>query len=123
MHELSVCQALLTAVAEIARQRGADVVDHITVEIGPLAGIEPGLLLNAFSIMRLGGMASGAELRIETIETRITCLTCGAQSTVPPNRLVCDGCGGFRTRVTAGDELRLRRVQMRLPEGSQGLAN
>jgi hydrogenase nickel incorporation protein HypA/HybF len=66
VHELSICQALLNQVAEIAA-------------------------------------------------AEIACLCCGTHSRPPPNRLVCTGCGGFRTRVVAGEELRLRRVELQVP--------
>jgi hydrogenase nickel incorporation protein HypA/HybF len=116
VHELSVCQALLTQVAEIARKRGADAVERITIELGPLCGVEPTLLVDAFAIMRLRGIASAAELRIEPIAVAVSCLACGARTETRANRLVCAACGGFRTRVVAGDELRLLRVEMRVPE-------
>jgi hydrogenase nickel incorporation protein HypA/HybF len=122
VHELSVCQALLTQVAEIAVARGASVVERITVEVGPLSGVEPGLLASAFSIARAGSCAAEAELLIESGAVIIGCTVCGAQSHTAPNRLVCAECGGFRTRIVAGDELRLRRVELRMPQLHQDSA-
>jgi hydrogenase nickel incorporation protein HypA/HybF len=116
VHELSVCQALLTQVAEIAAGRGARVVERITVGIGPLCGIEPGLLASVFAVARAGGCAAEAVLLIESAAVTVSCLNCGAQSNPKPNRLVCAVCGGFRTRIVAGDELCLRRVELRMPE-------
>ena len=116
MHELSVCQALLRQVAEIAAGRGASVVESITIEVGPLSGVEPALLSNAFEVVRAGGCAARAALVIESAPVTISCLSCGAQSQPKPNRLVCAVCGGFRTRIVAGDELRLRRVELQIPE-------
>jgi len=117
VHELSVCQALLTQVAEIAGSRRARVVERITVEVGPLSGTEPTLLLNAFIAMR-SGITSTAELRIEHCTVGITCLECGAYSQTQPNRLICAPCGSWRTRVIAGDGLRLLRVEMRTTDSS-----
>jgi hydrogenase nickel incorporation protein HypA/HybF len=54
-------------------------------------------------------------LSIETTEVIVSCLSCGAQSRTAPNRLLCSACGGYRTRIVAGDELRLRRVELRAP--------
>ena len=116
MHELSVCQALLTQVAEIAKDRGANAVERIVIEIGPLAGVEPALLAQAFVFARAGSCAAEAALSIETTEVSVRCLGCGAQSQTPANRLVCAACGGYRTRVIAGDELRLRRVELRVSQ-------
>ncbi len=114
VHELSVCQALLTQVAALATGRGASSVERIVIEIGPLAGIESALLATAFTILRAGSCAADATLVIESTAVTVECLACGAQSQTSPNRLVCAGCGGFRTRIVAGDELRLRRVELRI---------
>jgi hydrogenase nickel incorporation protein HypA/HybF len=108
VHELSVCQALLAQVAEIAADRGASAVIRVTVEVGPLCGLEPVLLAHAFDAARTGSCAAEAVLSIETSVVKICCLTCGAASEVAPNRLLCAACGGYRTQVIAGDELRLR---------------
>jgi hydrogenase nickel incorporation protein HypA/HybF len=51
-------------------------------------------------------------LFIEATNVEICCLSCGSQSQTAPNRLICAACGGYRTRVVAGDELRLRRVEL-----------
>ena len=112
VHELSVCQALLAQVAEIAADQGAGHVTRITIEVGPLSGVEPALLASAFEIARAGGCASDAALFIEATNVEICCLSCGSQSQTAPNRLICAACGGYRTRVVAGDELRLRRVEL-----------
>jgi hydrogenase nickel incorporation protein HypA/HybF len=116
VHELSVCQALLTQVAEIAAGRGARAVERITIEMGPLCGVEPGLLASVFAVARAGGCAAAAALLIESTVVTVRCVTCGAQSQPEPNRLVCGACGGFRTQLVAGDELRLRRVELRMFE-------
>jgi hydrogenase nickel incorporation protein HypA/HybF len=112
VHELSVCHALLHQVTQIAQGRGASVVQSITVELGPLCGIEPMLLATAFGIMRAGSCAAQADLLIEETTVTVACAGCGAQSQTAPNRLTCAACGGFRTRIVAGDELRLRRVTL-----------
>jgi hydrogenase nickel incorporation protein HypA/HybF len=116
VHELSVCQALLAQVTEIATDRGASTVARIIVEVGPLSGIEPALLASAFEIVRAGSCAAGAVLSIETMAVTISCLSCGAESQTRPNHLLCAACGGYRTRVIGGDELRLSRVELRVPE-------
>jgi hydrogenase nickel incorporation protein HypA/HybF len=121
VHELSVCQALLGQVAEIAQRRGASVVERITIEVGPLSGIEPELLAGAFAILRGGGCAAQALLSIEATRVTVSCVGCGAQSPAEPSRLVCAECGGFRTRVVAGDELRLRRLELRVPQSRSEL--
>jgi hydrogenase nickel incorporation protein HypA/HybF len=116
MHEFSVCQALLMQVTDIAMESGAIAVARVIVEVGPLSGIDPSLLASAFNVMRAHSYAAGAELAVETMPVTVSCLVCGTESQTQPNRLVCARCGGYRTRVVSGDELRLRTVELRMPE-------
>ena len=116
MHELSVCQALLAQVTEIAVDRGARFVARINVEVGPLCGVEPALLASAFEVLRAGSCAASATLSITSTPITICCLTCGAATEVRPNHLLCGACGGFRTRILSGDELRLRGIELRVSE-------
>ncbi len=112
MHELSVCQSLLTQVDAIARKEKAEAVSRVTIEVGPLSGVEPGLLRAAFNVLRFSGLAAGADLVIETPLVAVRCLECGARSNTRANRLVCGACAGYRTVVVEGDELRLLQVAM-----------
>ena len=50
MHELSICNALLDQVERIAAERGAHSVAKIVLRIGPLSGVEPELLRNAYPL-------------------------------------------------------------------------
>ncbi len=112
MHELAVCNALLSEVSAVARVHRATAVRVITVKIGPLAGVEPALLKQAFTLAQAGSVAHKATLSIELAEVRIRCTACGTISTVPPNRLCCTACGGYRAHLIGGDELRLERLEI-----------
>ncbi len=112
MHELSICQALLAQVREIAQTHDAQHVKQITVAVGPLSGVEPALLAVAFQWARVGSCAADAELKFEQAPARVRCAECGIESECAPNRLLCGACGGFRTQVVSGDELFLVRVEL-----------
>jgi hydrogenase nickel incorporation protein HypA/HybF len=112
MHELSVCQAMLTQVTDLAREQRANTVHRIVIRVGPLAGVEPGLLLQAFPLASAGTLAEAAELVIEELPLRVRCETCGAESVALPNRLVCGACGDWHTRLVSGDEMLLASVEL-----------
>jgi hydrogenase nickel incorporation protein HypA/HybF len=111
MHELAVCQALLTQVERAARDARAGPLLRVVVRVGPLSGVEPGLLRRAFDVARLGGIATTAELSFEDAPVRVRCLDCGAESAAAANRLLCAACGAWRTRLIEGDELVLQRLE------------
>jgi hydrogenase nickel incorporation protein HypA/HybF len=112
MHELAVCQALLDQVTDVARAHGAAGVQRIAVQVGPLSGVLPELLAQAFSVARAGTAASGAVLEIEEVPLRVRCERCGAETAAAVNRLLCGACGDYHTRVVSGDELLLARVEL-----------
>ena len=112
MHELSVCQSLLDQVVRIAADRSATAVTRVTLRIGPLSGVEPELLQQAFPLARAGTVAGQAELVIESLPVRVRCDACGAETDALPNRLVCGACGDWHTRLSSGDELMLVSVEL-----------
>lgn len=110
MHELALCQALIGEVAAVARAQQAVAVSEIYVSVGPLSGVEAPLMQNAFPIAAAGTVASHAQLHLQPTPIRVCCEECGEKSEVPANRLVCEHCGHWRTRLISGDELMLQRV-------------
>lgn len=116
MHELSVCLSLLDQVETIAQQHRATRVERIVLRIGPLSGVEAPLLMSAYPVAAAGTIAEQAVLDIETAPVKVRCKKCGAESEVPPNRLLCGQCGGFETCLVSGDEMLLAHLEMSVPE-------
>ena len=102
MHELSICQALISQVEDVAREQKATSVTDIYVRVGPLSGVESPLLQNAFPIAAAGTVAGDANLHLEASPVRVRCEGCGEESDARMNRLVCGACGDWRsTRPTS----------------------
>jgi len=112
MHELAVCQALMDQVDSVARDESAARIISIHLGIGPLSGVEPGLLSQAFPIASAGSLAADAELVITALPVVVHCQECGCESEVQPTRLLCSHCGAWRTTLVSGDEMLLERVEV-----------
>jgi hydrogenase nickel incorporation protein HypA/HybF len=112
MHELSICQALISQLEAIAREQAAQRVALIRLGVGPLSGVEPQLLEQAYPIASAGTLADGAELIIEKLPLRVSCEHCGQTTDALPNRLLCGACGDWHTRLVSGDELQLTSVEL-----------
>lgn len=112
MHELSVCQALLRQLEDIAREHKPARITQVVVQIGPLSGVEPELLRQAYSIASAGTVADHAELIFETQPIRVHCNSCGATTDASLNRLLCGACGDYHTALESGDELLLSHVEL-----------
>lgn len=122
MHEFAICRSLLDQVSAIAGRHGGARATSIVVQIGPLSGVEPGLLDRAFSVARLGTCAEDADLRLQTAEIRVRCRSCAAESRAAANRLVCAHCGEWRTDLVTGDELVLMSVELECEDTAEGAA-
>ena len=112
MHELAICQALISQVEEIAKQNHAISVSSITLGLGQLSGVEEDLLRHAYPVAKAGTLAENAELIIQSIPLRVHCSRCQAESDASPNQLICASCGDWRTDLVAGDELLLLRMEL-----------
>ncbi|MGF1508561.1 MAG: hydrogenase maturation nickel metallochaperone HypA [Myxococcota bacterium] len=112
MHELSVCQALLRQVEALRLEHDALRVLRIEVQVGPLSGVAPELLESAYPIAAFGTPAQDADLVLQCGTVRVLCASCREEHEVPPNRMLCPTCGTWKTRLTAGDELLLARVEL-----------
>lgn len=118
MHELSLCQALLDQASQIAVQHGANTIISITVQVGPLSGVEPRLLARAFEIARGGTLASQAALTVKASEILAKCTACAARTSPPANRLRCASCGDFRVTIIDGQELVLASLELDVLEAN-----
>jgi len=112
MHELSICQSLMSQVENIALEHNAQNVTSITVAVGALSGVEAELLKNAYPIASAGTVAKDAELIVEALPIRVKCNQCGSESDATPNKLICKQCGDWRTTLISGDELMLMSVEL-----------
>ena len=112
MHELSVCLSLLREVERIARENNAGRVTKIAVTVGPLSGVEPDLLQNAYPLAVAGTIAEDAEFQIDVSDIVVKCSQCGAESPAKPNRLLCGECGDYRTNLLSGDEMVLQSLEL-----------
>lgn len=118
MHELALCQGLMNQVERIARRERAGRITRILLSIGPLSGVEATLLRDAFPIAAAGTVAEGAVLDVQEQPVQVRCLSCGAESEAPANRLLCAACGDYRTRLISGDEMLLMSVELERRENA-----
>lgn len=112
MHELSICLSLLDQVKTIAAEHQAHAVTLIRLRIGPLSGVEPQLLANAYPLAAAGTIAEHARLEIDSTAVRVRCRDCAAESEAGPNRLLCSQCGSYRTQVISGEDMLLASLEL-----------
>jgi hydrogenase nickel incorporation protein HypA/HybF len=112
VHELSLCQSLLREVRRVADTHGSTEVTAVVVAAGPLSGVEPPLLRQAFSIARAGTVAENATLEIEEMPVTVWCESCATETNAAANALLCGRCGTWKVELRSGNELLLKRVEL-----------
>lgn len=117
-----MCQALISQVENIARQHQATSIKTVIIQIGPLSGVDPELLAQAFPLASAGTVAEASKLVIENLPIRVRCKSCGAESTASANKLICGKCGDWQTQLLSGDEMLLASVELE-SNAERGVAN
>ena len=112
MHELAICQEIIIQVNDIATENHASSIESITLQVGPLSGVEAPLLKQAFPFAAAQTVAEHAVLIIEELPVIVECKQCGSHSTVAANKLICAQCGDYHTRLVSGDEMLLASVEL-----------
>ena len=108
MHELALMESLVAAVQEhVAEGR----VVAIRLEIGRLAAVVPDALRFSFDVCAQGTRLEGARLDIVPIDGRGRCRACGEERCVDTRFSAC-GCGSFDVALLAGEELRVRELEV-----------
>lgn len=103
---------MLSQIEAVGRENRATAVHRVKVQIGPLSGVEPQLLQQAFPIAVAGSIAEHAVLDIELLPIRIECQQCGGESEATANKLICGHCGHWQTRLLSGDEMLLASLEL-----------
>lgn len=115
MHEQSLVEHLLDEVDRLAQREGALAVVEVELEIGPLAGVEPALLLSAFEWLAPQRFGRAVALSLVNVSLQARCATCQLLFEPAGFRLACPACGSVETEIVQGDACLLRRVVCEIP--------
>lgn len=110
MHEVSLVRSLLKQVEELCEQHNGKAILKIEVEIGPLSGVEPLLVKNAFDVCSPKTRCEGASLVIREVPLKALCRECGQESELAGFHFRCAHCGSRSLTITQGEEFRFLNV-------------
>lgn len=112
MHELALAQGIVDVIEAQARRDDFTRVARVHLSIGRLAGVEPDALEFGFASVSRGTVAEGATLQIDRPPGVASCEDCGESAELAQRGDACPGCGGYRLRVTGGDQLRVTELEV-----------
>ncbi|HEY4743621.1 MAG TPA: hydrogenase maturation nickel metallochaperone HypA [Desulfuromonadaceae bacterium] len=109
MHEMSITQGIIDICEQHAGGRRVIALD---VEIGELSGVVPGAIEFCFEACSQGTLLEGARLTIISVPGQGRCQDCGGDTPLASIYGACARCGGYRVRITAGEEMRVREIEV-----------
>lgn len=112
MHEMSLCRSILQTLEEHAQRKRFSRVRQVRLEIGALAGVEIHALRFGFEAVTRDTLAEGATLEIIAVPGRAWCIACRRPVAVRQRFDPCPACGGHVLRITGGDELRIKDLEV-----------
>ncbi len=109
MHELSITQGIIDLCTQHA---GGRKVQGVVVEIGDLSGVVPEAVEFAFDACSRGTLLEGARLEIVRIPGRGHCRSCGVEFPLTSLYDPCAACGTYGVTIRAGEEMRVREIEV-----------
>jgi hydrogenase nickel incorporation protein HypA/HybF len=112
MHEMSISESILGIIEEEGRRRRYSRVRRVRLEIGPFAGIETEALRFSFDVVTRGTLAEDSVLEIIETQAQAWCLPCEQTVSIRQRYDACPVCGSHQLQVTAGEELRIKDLEV-----------
>jgi hydrogenase nickel incorporation protein HypA/HybF len=112
MHEFSLVESLLDEVERVGVTRPGVMILEITIDCGPLSGVEPELLHLAFESLAPPRLGENCRLRINDIPLEATCRDCHSLCFPSLGDIRCHVCGSRQVNITQGDGLILRSITL-----------
>ena len=112
MHEMSLCQGIVDIIRERAAIDGFSRVRIVRLQVGALSHVEPAALAFGFESASRGSPAEGARLEIEQPAGEAFCMDCTRTVSIAARGDGCPDCGGYKLMIVAGDELRVKELEV-----------
>lgn len=109
MHEMSITQGIIDLCIEHAEGRR---VRSLEVEIGELGSVVPEAIEFCFEACSRETLLEGARLNIIRVPGTGQCQECGKNTPLAELYAPCRHCGSNRVTVVAGEELRVREIEV-----------
>ena len=112
MHELSICESILQIIEDEAHKQRFTSVKRVSLEIGPLAGIEKEAMFFSYDVVIRNTVADGSRLEIIDLPVSGWCMPCAKPVDVAQRYEPCPDCGSYQVEITGGDELRIKEMEV-----------
>lgn len=111
MHELSITQAVVDTVVDHLGPDAEVVV--VRLEIGKLSGVVVDSVRFCYDLVVEDTPLAGSRLEVDEPAGAGRCRACARRFDTDDPILLCPGCGSANVEVLAGEDLRIKSVEVR----------
>lgn len=112
MHELGIVFHIIRSVEKVAAENDLEKVSAVVLELGEVSGVVPDYLTDCWRwAAAKSELASGSELRIETLPAVTRCGGCGAYYPTVAHGRTCPRCGSGDTWLLTGNEVNIKEIE------------
>jgi len=113
MHEISLVQAMIGQLSDLAQENKATKVTKITMEIGLLSGVVVDSFRFGFEVLsETDDLVRGADLIIVSPPVTYCCTRCDHTEKTTDKPDCCPQCGEIFLLPKGGDDIILQQVEM-----------
>jgi len=113
VHEMSLTEGVIRILDQQAVQHGFTKVKTVWLEIGELSNVDPDSMLFCFGAVARGSpVAADAVLEIVRVPGLAYCMDCEENVAITQRYDACPKCGGVKLTVTAGEEMRIKELEV-----------
>lgn len=111
MHELSLCNSIVSIVDRAAAGRA---VDTVHLDLGRFRQVVPDTLTYCWELVTATTVLAGSRLAVHPVDITLGCATCDA-TTSPEAELVlvCGSCGGGDVSMLTGEEFMITSLDLK----------
>lgn len=109
---MALCEGIMEIVEEEARRRSFSKVRSVCLEIGALSHADAEAMRFCFPVVAERTIADGARLEIVTLPGCAWCMACSRRVEIAQRYMPCPRCGSHKLQVTAGEEMRLKALEV-----------
>jgi hydrogenase nickel incorporation protein HypA/HybF len=109
---MSLCEGVLDAIKNSAKQQSFKKVSQVFLEIGNLSGVEIESMKFCFDAVMRDSIADGAKLVIIKKEGQAWCMKCSKNVKVKQKFDKCPDCSGYQLQIVSGDQMRIKELEV-----------
>ncbi|OPX59636.1 MAG: putative hydrogenase nickel incorporation protein HypA [Methanobacterium sp. PtaB.Bin024] len=119
MHELSMAEAIVETVLDVAEKNDAQEIVEVTIEVGELTMLNPEQVKFLLGVLAEDTLLEGAEIIIEEVPVEIKCRSCeftGLANTDGSDHylaiVLCPKCDERNVEILKGRECNVKTIKI-----------